>query len=75
MNLRNAEANYEETGDLVDLVWIRDAATAEVVKNSACVMTLDSEGAAKQFILEQSDHVPVWVSFRIDKDLDEPHAE
>jgi len=42
-----------------------------LVRRSATVMSLPSAESAKKHIIEQSDHVPVWMSFRTDEDLDE----
>ena len=38
-------------------------------------MRLSSPAATKQYIIKQSDHVPAWVSFRTDEDLDEDEDE
>jgi len=59
-------SQLESSTDLIDQVWIRFDETQEVVRRSAQVMKLESREAAKRYIIEQSDHVPVWVSFRID---------
>jgi predicted extracellular nuclease len=63
--------SLHESDDLIDHVWLRYADTKEVVRNSAFVMKLDSQDAAKRHIIEESDHVPAWASFRIDEDLDD----
>jgi hypothetical protein len=56
----------------VVLAWDSDDhETRELVRKSAEVMRLSSPAAAKEYIIRQSDHVPAWVSFRIDEDLDE----
>jgi hypothetical protein len=62
--------NQNESTDLIDHVMLRYRDTREVVKNSACIMKLPSRDEATRYIIEQSDHVPVWVSFRTDADLD-----
>jgi len=62
--------SLHQSVDLIDQVMIRFDDTKEVVPTSAFVMPISSEGKAKKYIIEQSDHVPVWVSFRFDKDLD-----
>jgi hypothetical protein len=73
----SAQGSYVKTGslnesdDLIDHVWLRYSDTNEVVRNSAFVMPLNSEARTRKYIIEQSDHVPVCVSFRIDSDLDE----
>jgi len=73
----SATGSYVKTGslhesdDLIDQVWIRYNQTTEVVKNSASVMRFASADETKKYIIEQSDHAPAWVSFRIDTDLDE----
>lgn len=59
-----------ESTDLIDQVWLRYRETREVVRNSAHVFKLDSKEAAQRYIVEQSDHVPVWASFRTDVDHD-----
>ena len=41
---------------------IRYKDTREVVKNSACVMKIDTVEERKKYVIEQSDHVPAWVS-------------
>jgi hypothetical protein len=77
----SAKGSYIKTGslndsdDLIDHIWLRYWNTREVVKNSANVMRIESPAAAKKYIIEQSDHVPVWVSFRIDEDLDDDNAD
>jgi exonuclease III len=64
-------SGLHESNDLIDHVMIRFDETQEVVRRSAFVMKLDSEEDARSFIIEKSDHVPVWASFRIDQDLDD----
>lgn len=64
-------ASLNESDDLIDHIWLRYAQTQELVRRSAFVMSLESRPAAKKYIIEQSDHVPAWASFRIDEDLDE----
>jgi endonuclease/exonuclease/phosphatase family metal-dependent hydrolase len=59
-----------QSSDLIDQVMLRAAETREVVPNSAFVVKLGSADEATKYILGQSDHVPAWVSFRTDKDLD-----
>lgn len=77
----SAAGSYVKTGslhqsdDLIDHVWIRYYQTREVVKNSASVMKFASADETKKYIIEQSDHAPAWVSFRIDTDLDEDDDE
>jgi hypothetical protein len=66
--VKNADLN--QSVDLIDQVLIRLADTKEVVPNSAYIMPLESSDAAKQYIIEQSDHVPVSVSFSTAADLD-----
>ena len=61
----------DKSNDLIDQVFLRYRDTNEVVKNSACVLKLESPEEVKKYIIEQSDHVPVWISFRTDKDLDD----
>jgi predicted extracellular nuclease len=61
----------KESTELIDQVMLRYRDTREVVKNSACIMRLDTPEERKKYIFEQSDHVPAWVSFRIDADLDD----
>lgn len=68
-------ANLNQSDDLIDHVWLRYWNTREVVKHSANVMPIGSQAEAKKYIIEQSDHVPVWVSFRIDEDLDDDDAD
>jgi endonuclease/exonuclease/phosphatase family metal-dependent hydrolase len=63
--------SLHQSDDLIDHVWLRYSRTQELVRRSATVMKLPSAGAAKRYIIEQSDHVPVWMSFRNDEDLDE----
>jgi hypothetical protein len=63
--------DLDKSNDLIDQVYLRYRDTKEVVKNSACVLKLESPEQAKMYIIEQSDHVPVWISFRTDKDLDD----
>ena len=60
-----------DSTELIDQILLRYRDTREVVKNSSCVMRLDSPEERKKYIIEQSDHVPAWESFRIDKDLDD----
>jgi exonuclease III len=60
-----------DSDELIDQVMLRYNDTREVVKNSACVMKLPSRDETEKYIIEQSDHVPVWVSFRTDADLDD----
>ena len=62
--------NLNESDDLIDHVMLRYSETKEVVRWSAFVMPLASRADTKEYIIEQSDHVPVWVSFRTDEDLD-----
>lgn len=64
--------DLHESTELIDQVMIRYNDTREVVKNSACVMKIDTVEERKKYVIEQSDHVPAWVSFRTDKDLDDP---
>lgn len=59
-----------DSTDLIDQVMLRYRETLEVVRNSAQAYKLESDEAAKRYIIEQSDHVPAWVSFRIDVDRD-----
>jgi predicted extracellular nuclease len=66
--VKNGDLNRSD--DLIDHVWLRYSETKEVVRPSAFVMPLSSEAEAKKYIVQQSDHVPVWVSFRTDEDLD-----
>ena len=61
----------EKSVDLIDQVMIRPADTKEVVPNSAYIMPLASGDEAKKYIIEQSDHVPMCVSFSTAADLDE----
>jgi predicted extracellular nuclease len=63
--------DLHESDDLIDHVWLRYSETREVVRRSAFVMPLKSRADAKRYIVEQSDHVPIAVSFRIDEDLDD----
>jgi hypothetical protein len=65
--------NFEldKSVDLIDQVMIRPADTKEVVPNSAYIMPLPSSDEAKKYIIEQSDHVPICVSFSTATDLDE----
>jgi endonuclease/exonuclease/phosphatase family metal-dependent hydrolase len=63
--------DLHDSTELIDQVMIRYNETREVVKNSACVMKIDTPEERKKYVIEQSDHVPAWVSFRIDKDLDD----
>jgi endonuclease/exonuclease/phosphatase family metal-dependent hydrolase len=63
--------DLHESTELIDQVMIRYNDTREVVKNSACVLKIDTPEERKKYVMEQSDHVPAWVSFRIDKDLDD----
>jgi endonuclease/exonuclease/phosphatase family metal-dependent hydrolase len=58
---------------LIDQLMLRYEDTREVVKNSACIMKLPSREETEKYIVEKSDHVPVWVSFRTDADLDDPN--
>ena len=67
--------DLHDSTELIDQVMIRYHDTREVVKNSACVMKTDSVEERKKYVIEQSDHVPAWVSFRVDKDLDEVPAD
>jgi endonuclease/exonuclease/phosphatase family metal-dependent hydrolase len=73
----SGNGSYLKTGslhqskDLIDHVWLRYSRTQELVRKSATVMKLTSVDAAKRYIIEQSDHVPVWMSFRNDEDLDD----
>lgn len=73
----SATGSYVKTGslnrsdDLIDHIWLRYARTQELVRRSATAMSLPSAEATKKYIIEQSDHVPVWMSFRTDEDLDE----
>jgi len=73
----SAAGSYIKTGslnhsdDLIDHIWLRYGRTQELVRRSATVMSLPSAESAKKHIIEQSDHVPVWMSFRTDEDLDE----
>jgi predicted extracellular nuclease len=62
--------DLHQSVDLIDQVMLRFTDTQELVRHSAFVMPLGSEDEAKDYIIEQSDHVPVCVSFRIDTDLD-----
>ncbi len=64
--------DMHESTELIDQVMIRYNDTREIVKNSACVMKIDTPEERKKYVMEQSDHVPAWVSFRTDKDLDGP---
>ena len=63
--------DLHESTQIIDQVMLRPRDTREVVKYSACVMRIDSVEERKKYIIEQSDHVPAWVSFRTDKDLDD----
>lgn len=63
--------NLQDSDELIDQVMLRYRDTREAVKNSACILRLDTPEERQKYIIEQSDHVPVWMSFRIDKDLDE----
>jgi hypothetical protein len=56
---------------LIDQLLLRYEDTREVVKNSACILKLPSREDTEKYIIEQSDHVPIWVSFRTDADLDD----
>lgn len=72
----SAKGSYVKSGlndstDLIDHVMIRTAPTKEVVGNSAFVMPIATADDAETYIIEQSDHVPIWVSFRNDEDLDD----
>ena len=67
--------DLHDSTELIDQVMIRENDTREVVKNSACVMKIDTVEERKKYVIEQSDHVPAWVSFRTDKDLDDVPAE
>jgi hypothetical protein len=68
----------QESTELIDQVMLRYSDTREAVKNSACILRLDTPEEREKYIIEQSDHVPAWMSFRIDKDLDDaspaPHS-
>jgi predicted extracellular nuclease len=66
--IKNADLNASK--DLIDQAMLRYVDTKELVPNSAFVMRLGSEDETKEYIIHQSDHVPVCVSFRIDADLD-----
>jgi endonuclease/exonuclease/phosphatase family metal-dependent hydrolase len=67
--------DLHDSTELIDQVMIRYNDTREVVKNSACVLKIDTVEERKKYVIEQSDHVPAWVSFRTDKDLDDAPAE
>jgi hypothetical protein len=64
--------NFEldKSVDLIDQVMIRPDDTKEVVPVSGYIMPLASSEEAKRYIIEQSDHVPVCVSFSTAVDLD-----
>lgn len=60
-----------ESDDLIDHVLLRYSETREVVRNSTTVYPITTEGEAIEYILRQSDHVPVWTSFYVHNDLDD----
>jgi hypothetical protein len=62
--------DFHESDELIDQVMLRYRDTREVVKYSACVLKIDTPEERKKYVFEQSDHVPAWVSFRTDQDLD-----
>ena len=59
-----------ESDDLIDHVLLRYPETREVVRYGTSVYAIPDENKAIEYVLRQSDHVPVWTSFKIDNDLD-----
>lgn len=60
-----------ESDDLIDHIAIRYYDTREVVPNSTYVYNLGSRSKGIDYVMRQSDHVPVWTSFSTVADLDD----
>ncbi|MEQ8208259.1 MAG: DNA/RNA non-specific endonuclease [Lacipirellulaceae bacterium] len=63
--------NPHQSDDLIDHIILRYSETREVVRNSTFVYPIESKQAGIEYILNQSDHVPVWTSFYTSTDLDD----